>query len=781
MHIRFTAHVARYRVILVFLTAAFLMVPNRCRADGLIVISEPTPIPNHFAFAPLEVTFHHVTVDIKDQIAVTRVDEEFYNPNGRRLEGTYIFPLPAGAHIDKFSMDIDGKMADAEMLDAAKARQIYEEIVRKYRDPALLEYAGRDAVKVHIFPIEPNAGKHIKLQYTQALKSDSGLVEYVYPLNTEKFSSKPLHDVSVEVRLECIDPIKSIYCPTHETLIKRDGDLAATVSYKETNVRPDTDFKVIYSTGRNVVGANLLTYRTGSGDGYFMLLASPGLNAGSKPQPKDVCFVLDTSGSMSDDDKINQAKKALRFCLSNMNSEDRFQVIRFSSDVEQLFPEGLSPADETHVNQAREFVSTLSANGGTALNDALLKAMELHKSTGGDRPFVVVFLTDGMPTVGESNEDRIVENARHDGGSARVFCFGIGTDVNTHLLDRVASETRGSSTYVTGKEDIEVKVSSFFSKIREPALTDVAVTFEGSGIRTSQIYPSALPDLFKGESLTVFGRYSGSGSGSVKITGSINGERREFVTDVKFTAEDTSSAFVPQLWAARRIGWLLDEIRLHGESGELKIEITKLARQYGIVTPYTAYLIMEDERTRSVPLSMQSFREMNQDRNALADAQLYYRSNSAEATDSRQRSGQQAVTNATNLGSLKSANNFGGGGGAGGGGRGGMGGAGMPQVMAKAVAATQPASDTYGYRFNSNYAQQVRVVNGRSFYQNTNVWTDSSVQSNSQLKQKQIKFGSDDYFALLKQHPEASSWLALGDQMDLVIDDAVVTIRPDNQ
>ena len=199
-----------------------------CRADGFIVImSNPPPtVPGHFPFAPLRVTYHHVTVKIDDLVAVTSVDEEFYNPNSQRLEGEYLFPLPAGSHIDHFSMDINGQMTEAELLSADKARALYEDIVRKYRDPALLEYLGRDAFKVRIFPIEPNSGKRIKLQYTQLLKSDNGMAQYTYPLNTEKFSSKPIGDVSVVVKVKSDSPIKSIYCPSHDAEIKRHGDSA---------------------------------------------------------------------------------------------------------------------------------------------------------------------------------------------------------------------------------------------------------------------------------------------------------------------------------------------------------------------------------------------------------------------------------------------------------------------------------------------------------------------------------------------------------------------------
>src|SRR5580765_2564541 len=236
------------RMGLIFAVLCSLLLPATALADGFIVIADGGErVPGHFPFAPMEVVYHRVKVEINDRVATTSVDQEFRNPGSNRVEGTYLFPLPPGAHIDKFSMDINGKQAEAELLPADKARHIYEDIVRKMRDPALLEYVGRDAFKVRIFPIEPHGTKHIKIKYTQVLKEDAGLVEYAYPLNTEKFSSRPIGDVSVYVKVKCDQPIKSIYCPSHEAEIKRDGEGEATVGFEQKNARPDTDFKVLFT------------------------------------------------------------------------------------------------------------------------------------------------------------------------------------------------------------------------------------------------------------------------------------------------------------------------------------------------------------------------------------------------------------------------------------------------------------------------------------------------------------------------------------------------------
>jgi len=764
------------------------LLPALARADGFIIIHDPPPpVPGHFTFAPLEVAFHHVTVDINDQVATTSVDQEFYNPNARQLEGTYLFPLPEGSHIDKFSMDVNGTMMDAELLPADKARAIYEEIVRKQRDPALLEYVGRDAFKVRIFPIEPNSRKHVKITYTQLLKNDTGLTEFTYPLNTEKFSARPLKDVSIKINLNCQLPLKNVYSPSHNCEIRRDGDRKAIIGYEDRNVRPDTDFKLIFSQDPKEIGINLLTYRTGSDDGYFLLMASPGNTTKSeKAQPKDITFVLDTSGSMAGA-KMEQAKKALNFCLQNLNETDRFDVIRFSTETEPLF-EKLVPASKDNVAKATGFVKDLKPIGATAIDEAMKKALAYPQDP--NRPYVIIFLTDGRPTIGETREDNIVANIQKIAGNIRIFAFGIGTDVNTHLLDRVAEGTRAFSTYVLPEEDLEVKLSSFYTKIKEPVLSNVQVAFTGDGIKTSQIYPNSMPDLFKGQMLFVFGRYNGHGAGAVNVTGTLAGEKKSFAADVKFTDNDAKNAFIPRLWATRRVGWLLDEIRLRGESKELKDEVVRLAREHGIVTPYTAYLIIEDERRRGVPVAAQNFRELSSDSSVAGRARDYYNSAKDEAHDEAKRAGRQAVTNSSSLNDLKTGLNeqqsqrggealakapaaqpvdaLGAAGGASGP---------NPSLRLPGSLGASAATQPFGYRSAQNYAQQVKVVNGRAFYQNNETWTDSTIQSKQDSKRVEIKFGSDEYFALLKKYPFVAQWMSLGSNVDVLLDDTVYSVK----
>ena len=765
---------------MIFLAA--LLFPGICGADGLIIIENPVHVvAGHFGFAPLEVSYHHVTVTINNLVAETVVDQEFYNPNDARLEGTYVFPIPEGAHIDTLSMDIGGTMTDAELLPADKARALYEEIVRKMKDPALLEYAGRGAFRMRIYPIEPRAAKRVRLTYSQLLKSDGGLVEYLYPLNTEKFSSAAVKDVSVKVTLDGREDLKSIYCPSHPAEIRREGDTRAVVGWEARDVWPDTDFKVIFSRSPNPLGIDFLASRAPGADGYFMLLASPGATAGMSPgatagmtpgataektsvQPKDICFVLDTSGSMAGP-KLAQAKKALQFCLANLGTGDRFEIVRFSTEAESLFGR-LVPADHAHLTQAEGFVDSLRPMGGTAIGDALGQAVAIRGRSsgegGGSRPYMVIFLTDGQPTVGETREDALVDSLKGAGKGVRIFSFGIGNDVNTHLLDRIASETRAVSQYVLPEEDIELKVGGFYSKIKDPVLSNVSLTFTNPSLRITQMQPAVLPDLFNGDMLVVFGRYSGSGPAAARITGTFNGKPHQFTADVYFPAQSADNAFIPRLWATRRVGWLLDEIRMHGESAELKDEVIHLAREFGIVTPYTAYLILEDEASRAIPANLRTFQEMEEDREVVDKAREKFDSVSKEARSEASRSGAGAVQNSISVQDMKSSMNE------------------QQAAQSAGLAKSAPAAPgSIGYRASvtRNYARQVQLVNGRAFYQNGNVWTDSTAQTRKALKQKTMKFGSEEYFTLLRTRPAAAPWLALGSNVDVVVDDTLISIR----
>lgn len=741
---------------------------STARADGFIIVPQPHPVPHRpipYAFAPLEVKHHHVTVRIEDQVATTEVDQVFHNPNPSALEGTYIFPIPKGAQIDNFSMDVNGKMTQAELLDADKARRIYEDIVRSMRDPALLEYAGQAVFKVRIFPIEPRSDKHVKLRYTEILKADSGLVEYRYPLNTERFSAAPIGSVSMKVELATKKALQTVYSPSHAVDVRRHGAKEAVVGWETSNARPDTDFQLLYGTDdKSEIGMSLLAHRDpGAKEGTFLLLLSPG--AQMKPDQiveKDVVFVLDTSGSMAEGDKLAQAKKALAFCLANLNEGDRFELVRFSTEAEAVFGK-LQEATKESRSKAREFVEALTPMGGTAIQEALLMALAPAKAQAQvGRPYVVVFLTDGRPTIGETDEDAILASVTKPVGNApiRIFSFGIGTDINTHLLDKITEKTRAVSQYVLPDEDIELKVSSFYSKINDPVMANLELSF--SNVRVTRMEPKVLPDLFKGDQLVVLGRYTGDGDAAITLEGAVNGKTVRLVTEATFPAKDTDHAFIPRLWATRRIGWLLDEIRLRGESAELRDEVTDLARRYGVVTPYTAYLIVEDEERRNVPVRFRAMAPLGGDREMREELRGNFE------TMKKAKDGGAGIRAAQANQALKAA----------------------PAAEAAQSAASDFASQSYGAnkaggastgvgaggggeatrRMSSSVAaQKPRWVGGRAFYQNGSQWVDANIQTAKSPTNERIQFGSKEYFALLDAHPEAAPWLALGRNVQVLL------------
>ena len=748
---------------LLLLLALVLSLTPLARADGLIIIRNPPIVhgpPRHFVFAPLEVVFHKVDVAIDGQKAVTRVDQEFYNPNDAVLEGDYVFPIPAGAHIDKFTMRIGDREVEAELLDAAKARRIYEDIVRSQRDPALLEYAGRGAFRVHIFPIEPRSRKKVSLSYTELLRADGGLVSYVYPLNTEKFSAQPVKTVAIRVALAEESPIKALYSPTHAVEIRRDGERRATVGFEATNTRPDRDFQLLFSTANAEVGVHLLTQKTGPEDGWFMLLASPGAEAMKtrEANPKDVVFVVDTSGSMAGK-KLAQAKKALAFCVENLNDNDRFEVLRFATETELCFGK-LNEATRGNRDKALDWIKGLNTIGGTAIYDALQQALKLRPRVE-TRPFVVIFLTDGQPTVGETDENKIVASVGHEEGSpTRVFCFGIGNDVNTHLLDKIVERTRAASQFVLPEEDLEVKLSAFFTKIKEPLLTNLKIAWPDS-VRVTKLYPNPLPDLFRGDQLVLAGRYSGSAEGDVVLEGTLNGEAKRIVQRVKFSDTQWGNEFIPQLWAMRRVGWLLDEIRLRGESAELREEVVEIARRYAIVTPYTSYLIVEDEVRRNVPTTMRSLQTLDKDRGAQLRLKESWEALPAE------KAGIVGNSNARANQSLKYADSL------------------APAEAAsksesrKAIAAAKPTTAPEAARIEKELdavEQNTRVVRGKSFYQNGAQWIDADAQKAKNAKAVRVQFASDEYFKLLSSNADAAQWLALGRNVQFTLGDTLYDV-----
>ena len=694
----------------------FASLAGPAMADGMVIVNNAAtgvvgppmpPGPPFILPSYLSVKYHNVQVTIKDQVAQTRVDQVFVNDTDRELEGTYIFPLPDDAAISGFSMFIDGKKLEGALLTREEARRIYEETVSRKHDPALLEYVGRGAFQARVYPIPAHAERRIQIEYTQALAMDGGLVRYVYPLSTEKLSPKPLQQLAIDVSISGRQAIKAIYSSSHDVAVSRQGDYSALASYEASNVRPDRDFVLYFGVAQSEIGANLLTYRQGNDDGYFMLLVSPSVEVdASKVAAKDIILVLDVSGSMQGE-KLAQAKGALRFVLERLNPDDRFALITFNTSINR-FREGLLGARDREA--ALRFVDGISAGGSTNINDALLESL---KGVDPERPTVLIFLTDGLPTTGVTDAARIVDNvARSAPRSVRLFSFGVGYDVNTTLLDTLAANQRGASAYVKPAENLEDAVSGFYARISKPVLTDIALDF--GSVRVGDLYPAPLPDIFVGSQLVLVGRYRSNGATTITLKGTVNGQPQQFsYGNVSFPAQTGGdTAFIARLWATRRVGYLLTQIKLNGSNKELVDEIVSLSTRYGIITPYTSFLV--DERQNVLSAAGQQ----------KAVESLIGRGAPAAAPTA----GAAAVQDSQALRQLREA--------------------------PSSAAVTQ--------------STQMRTVGDKTFLQRNGVWIDT--QYRDDMKTADLGFGSSDYFALLAARPEWGKYFALGDKVIVLLD-----------
>ncbi len=585
-------------------------------ADGIIIIDPPTPVPPPDFSKWLTIRYHRVLVTIDGQVATTEVDQVFRNDAAIPLEGTYVFPLPVGAAVDDFLMWVDDQVLEPEILPADEARAIYEGYVRRNQDPALLEYVGRETIRASIFPIPPQGERRLRLRYTQVLSSEDNVMVYRYPLDTERFSASPLEQVSIVVEVSSPVELGALYSPTHQDdiAITRQDDRKATVSYEASAIYPDRDFELYIGARTEMLGASLLSYKPLDDNGFFLLLLSPALtdtSTGNIPIPRDLILVLDTSGSM-EGEKLDQAKAGLVFVLRHLNVEDRFNIVAFSTQVRTFAP-ALVGSDNT--SEAIAWIEALEAIGGTNIYVALSEALA---QLDGARNSTIVFLTDGLPTEGIVDEDVLLDTLTNEApGDVRIFPLGVGYDVNVHLLDQLAVEHRGRPTYIEPDERIDERISTFFARMQSPLLTDVSLDF--GSVRIFDVYPATLPDVYAGTQLLVTGRYEGSGPETLTVSGRVNDRTTAFTYDVLFEAHD-GEAFIPRLWAARKIGYLLTQIRIRGEDSEWVQAIVELSLKYGIITPYTSFLIEEPAEALSQEGRAQASETMQEELAAMPTA-----------------------------------------------------------------------------------------------------------------------------------------------------------------
>ena len=570
-----------------FAIIALLLLVSCIRADGVIIPHHPEdPYPL--------ILNHYVTVTINDTYTFTRVEQEFKNDGYRDLEGTYIFPVPGGG-IRDVKLIVDGQTLEGRLLGSEEAKKTYQQYVIERKDASLLEYVGRDAFSSSL--VLPK-GKVVKvvITYEQIIGSSGGTYSYMYPLSPERYSTKPIDPVNITVNINAPGNLGFIYSPTHNIAVQRGEKGKATVMYYEEKVLPDRDFQLYYGVSDREYDVRLLAQKSGD-SGYFLLFVYPSL-VNQSSLPKDVVFLIDTSGSM-EGVKIEQAQRALKYGLDKLNGADRFGIIAFSSSQKAFSGklEGVSSSQE-----AKTFIDNLVAEGSTDIQDSLSAAAAEFQND--SRVHIIVLLTDGRDTTGHSRVDILKSLEGKD--NFKIFAFGVGDDADFELLDKLANEFGdGIPTYIKNEAELEITLKSFYDRIAAPLLSNVQLSITPTclspvcvppELSTSDILPRRMPDIFLGTQLVITGKYSGSGGATIHLKGSVDGTQKELGYVVDFP-QASSNSFVERTWALRKVGYLLDQITLEGETPELKQQVTELATKYGIPTPYTSYLVVSPEGT----------------------------------------------------------------------------------------------------------------------------------------------------------------------------------------
>lgn len=709
-----------------------------------------------------------VNLKLDGQIAQVQTTQSFVNTGNRPMEVCFVFPLPYDGAVDQLTFLIDGKEHPAKLLDAKEARRMYEEIVRKNLDPALLEWMGAGLFKTSVFPVPPGAERKVTLRYSQLCRQWDGLTDFIFPLSTAKYTSQPIEEVKFQATIESETEIKNVYSPSHEVEIKRPDNRHAVISYTAKNTIPTDDFRLFYDVGKGLVGSKLLSYRPDpKEDGYFLLLASPEIkSADSQAAKKTVILAIDRSGSMSGQ-KIEQAKGAAKFVIEHLHEGDLFNLVAYDGDVQAWKPE-LQKFDDQSRKAALGYIDGLYAGGSTNISGALTTALsQLHDA---NQASFVIFLTDGIPTDGETNESKIVAAAKAANTvHARIFDFGVGYDVNSRLLDKLASENFGLTEYVRPNENIERAVAALYSRISSPVMTGVKLAIDVEGAKSesatvNRIYPKDVVDLFAGEQLVIVGRYKTPGAAKITITGKVGAagtssdgaeQKFDFAATLADHSGDQSQAFIEKLWAVRRIGEILDQIDLKGHNEELVKELVSLSLQHGIMTPYTSFLADENAR-RDVAVDSKTVTERLSDLDRYAEGEqgVAQRANK----HAMQNMNQSAMASPASLGrSLAS----------------GLGGAAAePAELSSAVrgkeffGAVAASKDE-----DAKVVQNVRQIGRKAFFRRDQRWIDSSLTPDQEKNVVKVQRFSTQYFELIDKYPgETSKYLSFDEPVTLLLD-----------
>jgi Ca-activated chloride channel family protein len=714
-----------------------------------ILVPQARPWTASHPGGTVQISEINLGVEIVEQVAITTMDISLTNATGARLETEMIVPVPDKAVLRGFTFQGAGSEPKAEILVRDEARRIYDSIVAQTRDPALLEFIGYNLIRSSVFPVEPNRGQKVRLIYEHVLTSDGDRVDYTLP-RTESIDYRVPWKISV--RIASKRPISTIYSPSHklETARLSENRVTARVSHDAT-AEPGP-FRLSYLLQRDGISASLLAYPDPKvGGGYFLLLAGVPPRSADTPvrMKREVILVLDRSGSMAGE-KLEQVRAAAWQVLEGLEDGEAFNIIVYHESVESFAPAPVIKSGET-MKAARAYIGGLRVRGGTNIHDALVEALRMRPTR--DCIPIVLFLTDGLPTVGQTSEKAIREvAAKANPHERRIFTFGVGVDVNTPLLDRIAIDTRAASTYVLPKEDVEVKVGQVFKRLAGPVLASpklqpVDEAGQPEFGRTRDLMPAKLPDLFEGDQLVLLGHYAGDKPLTFVLNGNYLGQTRSFQFRFDLEKATTKNAFVPRLWASRRIATLTDAIRDLGADGtagatpaaasdprlrELVDAIVQLSKEFGILTEYTAFLAREGtDLSQPAFVAAEAFRNFN---DRAVNIRSGYASINQSFNNIEQR-GQQC---------LNVRNSY------------------------------------LDSNLNRVEVSAVQQVNDRAFYKRGNRWVDSAlVDAPAAAPRRVVEFGSEEFRRLASRLAEQGrqGCVALKGEILMQVDGETVLVR----
>jgi Ca-activated chloride channel family protein len=673
-----------------------------------------------------------VRVRLTDRVLRYEVEETFHNRGGRVGEADYVFPLPKNAAFQDLQLEINGELVAGETYGADEARSMYEAIVRSQRDPALVEWMGMGMLRTRIFPINAGETRRVVVRFQAVAPREGDALRVDYFAGT-RADQRTNDNSPVNLLLEYPDRegYGRAQSPTHSI------DVVDRGSNFEARIRGDArDATILVPVARaNAAAVSVLTNAPGREDGFAMISITPPERGNVESTPRDITLVLDVSGSMQGQ-KMSQARAAGLQLLQTLRPEDRFRLIDFSTDV-HTFRDDFVRATPDNISAARRYLNDLEATGSTNIEAALREAVRIAPTAG--RLPLILFVTDGAPTIGERDPLRLADIARRDtrGPQTRVFSFGVGADVNVTLLEQLAIEGRGTSQFVRPEESVERSVALVASRLVDPILTDVRVRASGN-ISFNRMLPASGADVFAGQDLVVFARYRGDGQGTVTVEANRNGRPVQWTTTVNFPERANENPFVARLWASQRIGFLSAERRRNGGSPEIDNEIRTLGERFGIPTEFTSYFVAEPG--------------MVLQRGAVGGT--------ARPTSTAAR----AV-------------------GSGGGGRGGVAGGAVSAPPVAQFEAARQAADQRSVKTTADMDSALRRsgdaiarrVDGRSFLLVGGVWTDS--RPTGTTREITVKAFSPAYFELLKQIPELAKVASVGEQFTVVGRAVVISVR----